>query len=121
MQSNQASSQGIAQSSTIAAAAVQALASAANLAVYVYIWRQLDRLPVFLPLHYNGAGEVDLIGAPAELFRLPLIGTLSLTVNLVFGAYLHDDEPVTARFLIAATTIVELLLLGAAIGLVVRA
>jgi hypothetical protein len=98
-----------------------AVAALVNVAIYLYIWGNLDRLPPLLPLHYNGAGEVDLIGRPFELFRMPAIGTVVLFFNLAIGSYLHPTDTLATRLLVAAALLVQVLLFGAAIGIIARA
>ena len=97
------------------------LAIATNLAVYAYIWSHVDRLPPFLPLHYNSAGEVDLIGRPVELFRMPIIGTIVWLGNAFIGAFFHHDDFLAARLLVVAGVTAQILLFGATIGIIARA
>ena len=72
----------------------------ANLATYLYVWGALASLPELMPLHYNGAGVVDLIGHPAELLRLPAIGTLLLAGNAAIGTAIHRLERPAAHILL---------------------
>src|SRR5205823_13866521 len=71
-----------------------------NLVAYAYVWSAIGALPELMPLHYNGAGVVDLIGRPAELLRLPAIGTLVLVANAALALTLHRAERPAAHILL---------------------
>jgi hypothetical protein len=94
------------------AAARVALAATllANLATYLYVWSALPGLPELMPLHYNGAGVVDLIGRPAELMRLPAIGTLLLVANASIALTLHRRERPGAHVLLWTALVAQLVI-----------
>jgi hypothetical protein len=71
-----------------------------NLVAYAYVWTAIATLPELMPLHYNGAGVVDLIGRPAELLRLPAIGTLVMVANAALGMSIHRAERPAAHILL---------------------
>jgi hypothetical protein len=95
-----------------------AIGAIANLIMYLYVWSALPTLPELMPLHYNGAGVVDLIGRPGELFKLPVIGTLILVVNAVGAAILHQAERPAAHILLWTAATVQLAF-GAGVWLLV--
>jgi hypothetical protein len=82
----------------------------ANLAGYGYVWASLGRVPQLLPLHYNGGGYVDQVGAAADLFRLPAIGTLVLLANLALALTLHERERPAAHVLLWTAVAVQMVL-----------
>jgi hypothetical protein len=93
----------------------------ANLVTYLYVWRAIGSLPELMPLHYNGAGVVDLIGRPVELLRLPAIGTLVLAANLLVGLALHRGERPAAQMLIWVGLAVQVVIGSGAWVLVTKA
>ena len=92
-----------------------------NFATYGYTWTVVPRLPELMPLHYNGAGVVDLIGRPDELFRLPVIGTIVLVANLALGIFLHARERPAAHVLLWTGAAVQAVLAAGVWVLVDRA
>jgi hypothetical protein len=93
----------------------------ANLATYAYVWSAIETLPELMPLHYNGAGVVDLIGRPAELVRLPAIGTLLLVGNGVLALALHRAERPAAHILLWTALAAQLVIGSGAWILVTKA
>jgi hypothetical protein len=93
----------------------------AILASYAYVWSALATLPELMPLHYNGAGVVDLIGRPAELLRLPAIGTLLLVANAAIALTLHRAERPAAHILIWTALAAQLIIGSGAWILVTKA
>jgi len=93
----------------------------ANLAVYGYVWTAIPGLPELMPLHYNGVGVVDLIGRPAELLRLPEIGTVVLGANLALAFALHRAERPAAHILLWTALAVQLMVGAGAWILVTKA
>jgi hypothetical protein len=66
--------------------------------------------PVDFPviLHYNVYFGVDVIGAWWQIYFLPLIGLVILTVNTVLGyLFYQQKERIVAHLLILATFIVQ--------------
>jgi len=76
--------------------------------MYGYVWSVQAGLPPLMPLHYNGAGVVDLIGRPIELIKLPAIGTGILIVNGVLAWAVHRDERPGAHLLVWAALVAQL-------------
>lgn len=96
-------------------------AFAANLAIYAYVWSVQPSLPELMPLHYNGAGVVDMIGRPLELFKLPIFASVILVLNVVFGVLLHRRERPGAHLLVWTALAVQLVFGSGAWVLVQRA
>ena len=101
--------------------AVAAAALLANLALYVYLWRVIPSLPEVMPLHYDALGIVDQLGRPAELFRLPIIGTIVLAADAVLAAMLHSRERPAAHVHAWASLGVQLVLASGAWLVISRA
>ncbi|MEW5674767.1 DUF1648 domain-containing protein [Flavobacterium enshiense] len=55
-------------------------------------------LPEIIPIHYNGAGEVDGYGSRTTIFLLPIIGTLLFTMLTVLNKY-----PENFNYMVAIT------------------
>jgi hypothetical protein len=67
--------------------------------------------PVDFPiiLHYNVYFGVDVIGAWWQVYFLPLIGLVILSVNTVLGyLFYQQKERIVAHLLILATFIVQI-------------
>ncbi len=95
-----------------------AIAILALLGSFGYVSAQFPRLPELMPLHFNFAGEPDLIGPPRDAFRMPLIGLFILLANGVLVAAVHGWQRDAARVLAAATIFVQLVMLIAVIRVV---
>jgi hypothetical protein len=76
--------------------------------MYGYVWSVQGGLPELMPLHFNGAGVVDLIGRPIELFKLPAIGTGILLANAIAAWVLHTAERPAAHVLLWTAVAVQL-------------
>lgn len=83
-----------------------------------YVSLKFPELPELMPLHFNYAGEPDLIGPPRDAFRMPLIGLLILVVNGALAAVLHQWRRDAGRVLAAATVFVQLVMLVAVVRVV---
>ena len=89
-----------------------------NLGLFAYVYLSYGSLPPLLPLHYNAAGEVDLIGGPVELFKLPAIGGVVFLADLLLAAGLHRSERFAALLLLGGCVFVEVLLFAATFNVV---
>src|SRR5690348_1544102 len=56
-----------------------------TLLLFAYVWMVFPSLPSSLPLHWNSQAQVDIIGDPQELLRLPVFGLIVWATNLVIG------------------------------------
>lgn len=83
---------------------------------YVHAW--MPSLPNLLPLHYNSAGSVDLIGPRTDLYKMPGIGGIVLLADLVLASALHRRERLAALILLSASVLVQLMLLVATINII---
>ena len=92
-----------------------------NLAVLAYLISMQTGLPELMPLHYNGAGVVDMIGRPSELYKLPAIAGLILLGNVFLASVLYRSERPAAHILIWTGAIVQCVFGTGAWVLVVKA
>ena len=92
-----------------------------NLAVLIYLISMQGGLPELMPLHYNGAGVVDLIGQPTELYKLPVIAGAILACNVFLASILYRTERPAAHILIWTAAIVQCVFGTGAWVLVVKA
>ncbi|MHB0870015.1 MAG: PH domain-containing protein [Chloroflexota bacterium] len=83
-----------------------------------YVSAKFPELPELMPLHFNFAGEPDLIGPPRDAFRMPGIGLLILLANGVLAALVHSWQRAAGRVLVAATLFVQLVMLMAVLRVV---
>jgi len=77
-------------------------------------------LPDTIPLHFDGAGQVDRVGPPSGLLILPAIGALAWLVNSLIGGLLYatrQNERPIAYLLWVSSIVVQVLLWLAALGL----
>lgn len=89
-----------------------------NAIIYAYVSFKYPDLPPLLPLHYNAFGEIDFIGARAEAFKIPAIGSIVLSVNAIATLLLHGRERMATYLLAATALLVQLILLVATIKIV---
>lgn len=87
-------------------------------ALALYVWLVLPSIPLFLPLHYDGSGSVDLIGPRVDLFKMPGIGLIVLGADFVLASYAHRRERIAALALLATSIFVQSLLIVATINII---
>lgn len=92
------------------------LAGLVGLAIYVHGW--MASLPHLLPLHYNSQGSVDLIGPRTDLYKMPGIGAVVFVSDLVVSVVLHRRERLAALILLAASVLVQVMLIVATINII---
>ncbi len=95
-----------------------ALALLVLLGSFGYVSARFPDLPELMPLHFNYAGEPDLIGPPRDAFRMPIIGLLILGANGLVAAALHQWRRDAGRISAAATVFVQLVMLVAVLRVV---
>ncbi|HVC32407.1 MAG TPA: hypothetical protein VNL16_02745 [Chloroflexota bacterium] len=95
---------------------VASIVGLSALAIYVHAW--LPSLPRLLPLHYNGQGSVDLIGPRSDLYKMPGIGAVVFISDLVVSGVLHRRERLAALILLAASALVQVMLIVATINVI---
>lgn len=90
-----------------------------NGALFAFLCMIFGRLPVAVPMHFDGAGMVDRLTSPANLFVLPFIGLLTWLMNFAVGwiFYWERNERPLATLLWTATVGVQLTTWVALVGL----
>ncbi|MFW6115560.1 MAG: PH domain-containing protein [Chloroflexota bacterium] len=97
--------------------AAGALAFAALLG---YVCFRFPSLPVLVPLRFGASGSPSRLGPRAEIFLIPLIGLVTLLINGPLGGLLYRRDRVASYLLWAGSILVQLLVWGAAVGLLVH-
>lgn len=87
------------------------------LALFGYISLRYPSLTELVPLHFDAAGLPDRWGTRAQVFTLPFIGLLALIANGGLGFLLYQRERLASYLLWSGAAGVELLVWGAAIGI----
>ena len=77
-------------------------------------------LPSLVPLHFGPSGTPDRLGPRAEVFRVPLIGLLTLLVNGALGSVLYGRSRVASYMLWGATVLIQILVWTATLGILTR-
>ena len=95
-----------------------ALALVVLLGSFGYVSARFPDLPELMPLHFNYAGEPDLIGPPHDAFRMPIIGLLILGANGLVATALHQWRRDAGRISAVATVFVQLVMLVAVLRVV---
>jgi len=77
-------------------------------------------LPNVIPLHFDPSGVPDRLGARADIFMMPIIGSLSLVTNASLGILLQRDEKTASHLLWGGALFVQVLVWAAAVGILLR-
>lgn len=93
------------------------VAGLATLLTFAQVMARFPDLPRPLALRFDGAGLPIEVGAPGDLFRLPLGGLVVLLANGILGTWLHPHEPILSRALWVSAAVVQVVLLVAVIRL----
>jgi hypothetical protein len=83
------------------------------------LYSQYEGIPSVIPLHWNAHGDPDQFGTPRDLWRLPLIAVVVLVLNTALATVALTIDRFMARFLTAATPVVQILAFVALIRAVV--
>lgn len=91
-----------------------------ELVLVAYLLLIYPTLPDQVVLHFNVQGQPDRLGAPLNLFMLPLIAGAAWVVNTLIGLWLRRraGERPLAYVLFGATLLTHVLVWGATLGLV---
>jgi hypothetical protein len=102
------------------AAALLAAGLVVPFLLLIAIALRYDALPPTIPLHFDGAGNVDRTGPPSGLLILPTIGGLAWLINGLIGVALYaarQRERPAAYLVWSSSIVVQVLLWIAAVGL----
>lgn len=75
-------------------------------------------LPNILPLHWNSQGQIDRVGDPQELLRLPVIALGIWLVNTILAALVRRRERAATLFLLAGAVAVPFVFAAATLSIV---
>jgi uncharacterized membrane protein len=92
-----------------------------SLLLFGYVYLVYPHLPSSLPLHWNAQAQVDIIGDPQELLRLPLFGLFIWAANLVIGLWALRRERAATIFLLAGAVAAQIVFAAGAFSIVLRA
>jgi len=96
---------------------VGAVALVSLLALVSY---RFPSLPTLIPLHFGPSGAPDRLGPRAEVFRVPLIGLLTMLLNGASGSVLYRRSPVASYMLWGSTVLIQILVWTATLGILSR-
>lgn len=102
------------------ARALLLLALVLNGLLFLYISSVYVNLPSQLPLHWNAQGEIDIIGDPIELLRLPVFALLVWLVNTLAGWWALPRERAATLFLLAGAVATQIVFAAGALSIVGR-
>lgn len=71
-----------------------------------------------VPLHYNIHVGVDMVGPWWQIYLVPAIGLVTMVINVVLARFMWTRDPMLSHVAMAATAVIELLLLVAMIFIV---
>ena len=77
-------------------------------------------LPEHMPLHWNAQAQVDRIGSPAELLRLPVFALSVWLVNVAFGWWAQRIERAATLFLLAGAVAAQVVFAAGVLTIVMR-
>jgi hypothetical protein len=77
-------------------------------------------LPTHLPMHWNAQAQVDRIGSPQELLRLPVFALAIWLVNLGFGWWVQRHERATTLLLLAGAAAAQVVFAAGVLTIVMR-
>ncbi len=77
-------------------------------------------MPPTVPLHFNALGQVDRVGAPADLFVIPLIGGITWLVNGALGVVFYSRDPMITYVLAGGAALEQILLVVGLFTLILR-
>jgi hypothetical protein len=77
-------------------------------------------LPEHLPMHWNAQAQVDRIGSPAELLRLPVFALAVWLANIAFGWWAQTRERAATRLLLAGAAAAQVVFAAGVLTIVMR-
>jgi hypothetical protein len=77
-------------------------------------------LPEHLPMHWNAQAQVDRIGSPAELLRLPVFALAVWLANVGFGWWAQRLERAATLFLLAGAAAAQVVFAAGVLTIVLR-
>jgi hypothetical protein len=90
-------------------------------ALFGYVSLVYSDLPALLPLHWNAQAQVDRIGDPIELVRLPVFALAVWLFNALAGWWVMSRERAATVFLLAGAVAAQVVFAAGAMSIVLRA
>ena len=78
-----------------------------NVAMVIFILIRYHSLPQSIALHWNVNGDPDRIGSAREIWVIPIITALVTIANLILAWSIETFDRFAARFLLAASCMVD--------------
>jgi hypothetical protein len=94
---------------------------ALNALLFIYLSLVFDGLPQRLALHWNAQAQVDRIGDPMELLRLPVFALAAWLANVIMGWLVKSRERAATLFLLGGSVAAQVVFAAGAVSIVVRA
>ncbi len=89
-------------------------------ALFFYLSLIYANLPALLALHWNAQAQVDRVGDPTELLRLPVFALAVWLVNAVVAFWAIRRERAAALFLLAGAACAQIVFAAGALSIVLR-
>lgn len=89
-------------------------------ALFGYLSLVFGNLPPNLALHWNAFAQVDRIGSPLELLRLPVFGLLVWLANSLAGWWALPRERMATLFLLAGAVASQVVFAAGVLSIVLR-
>lgn len=86
-----------------------------NLIIWLVLYYKIKPNPEPIPLHYNIYFGIDLIGQWYKIYFIPGFGFLIFFINLLLSSIIYKREKIISYFLVLATCIAQIVLLGASL------
>ena len=79
--------------------------------LWVFTWLMIRKLPQDLAiLHYNIAFGVDSLGAPPELYRLPLLALSLFLLNAFISVWFYRKDKFLLNLLLASAIFIQIII-----------
>ncbi len=91
-----------------------------NVLFFGYLSLVYKDLPARLPLHWNAQAQIDRIGDPTELLRLPMFAAGAWLFSVVAAAWALRKERAVSLFLLGGAVAVQVVFWAGALSIVLR-
>jgi hypothetical protein len=89
--------------------------------LFGYMSLVYNGLPASLPLHWNAQAEIDIVGNPQELLRLPAFGLAIWLVNALAATWALRRERAATLFLLGGALAAQVVFAAGVLSIVLRA
>lgn len=91
-----------------------------NVLFFGYLSLVYGNLPTHLPLHWNAQAQIDRIGDPVELLRLPIFAAGVWLFSVVAAAWTMRKERAVSLFLLGGALAAQVVFWAGALSIVLR-